>query len=303
MWQNRTGARADRHHGRRMPRADERAVGGLLGRRADGQLHGGALLLLAGQQRGEVVHGEPRVGAGQQAVLGVLDAGSAVDGVVAGDRGVGRPLRVVALEGVGPLDRHRLGDLEVGAVAIGDDRAALVGELLVEAADVAGLVSEVGGVEPLYPVDVDQQQHEHGQAGQRDTEQRAVHPARTTWVMPSSWIGCGAGPRAPSLTRISRATRIQLATSDDPPSDRNGVVTPVSGIRPLTPPTITNTCRASTKDSPPTRSLENGSLTPSAARSPRWTSRPKISSRAMTPTRPSSSPKAVKMKSLCTSGV
>ena len=50
--------------------------------------------------------------------------------------------------------------------------------------------------------------------------------------MPSSWIGCGGGRRAVSLTRISRPISAQLATRDEPPWDRNGVVMPVSGIRP-----------------------------------------------------------------------
>ncbi len=33
----------------------------------------------------------------------------------------------------------------------------------------------------------------------------------------------------------------QFATSDDPPYDRNGVVSPVSGISRVTPPITTNT--------------------------------------------------------------
>ena len=43
--------------------SSQRLVGSLLGRRADSQLDRGALLLLAGQQGGQVVHGKPRVGA------------------------------------------------------------------------------------------------------------------------------------------------------------------------------------------------------------------------------------------------
>jgi hypothetical protein len=44
-----------------------------------------------------------------------------------------------------------------------------------------------------------------------------VHTPLTTWVIPSSWIGCGAGRLAVSLIRISSAMSIQLATRDDPP--------------------------------------------------------------------------------------
>ena len=54
----------------------------------------------------------------------------------------------------------------------------------------------------------------------------------------------GAGRRALSLTRSSSAMTIQLATSEEPPADRNGVVRPVSGIRLVTPPTTMNTCSA-----------------------------------------------------------
>ena len=37
---------------------------------------------------------------------------------------------------------------------------------------------------------------------------------------------------------------IQLATSDEPPAARNGVVRPVSGMTRVTPPTTMNTCSA-----------------------------------------------------------
>src|SRR6202042_2526 len=263
-----------------------------------------AQLGLPGDQADEVVHLQRRRSAGQVVVLGRLDAGRAVDGVIAGNRRVKRAVGVEALVDPGmPLGQPGFRDLGVAAVSGGQDGAALVLELLVEDADVAGLGRQAGRLERLHEVDVDQQQHEHRQAGDGQAEQRFVHPARTTWVMPSSWIGCGAGRRAVSLIRISTATSAQLATSEEPPWDRNGVVIPVSGISRVTPPTITNTCRARTKASPPASSLANGSLTAIAARRPRCTSSPKMSSMAISPVRPSSSPNAVMMKSLCTSGV
>ena len=53
-----------------------------------------------------------------------------------------------------------------------------------------------------------------------------------------------------SLTRSSSAISAQLATSDDPPAERNGVVRPVSGMRLVTPPTTTKTCRPTTNARP-----------------------------------------------------
>ena len=128
----------DRHRrGRVAAVGCQRLVGGVLRGRADGQLDGRALLLLAGQQAVKLCTASRGSVPGEQAVLGLLDAGLAVDRVVAGDRRVDLALRVVALVDVGALDQLRLGDLEVGAVAVGEDRAALVGELLVEDPDVA----------------------------------------------------------------------------------------------------------------------------------------------------------------------
>ena len=69
----------------------------------------------------------------------------------------------------------------------------------------------------------------------------------TTWVSSSGdgrWRS-GTGWRAWSLIRSSSATMIQLAISDEPPYDRNGVVSPVSGISLVTPPMTTKTCSAS----------------------------------------------------------
>ncbi len=88
----------------------------------------------------------------------------------------------------------------------------------------------------------------------------------------------------------------------EPPYDNHGSVTPVSGMRPVTPPTMTKTCSASENDSPAASSLPNESRHDSAARSPRSTMRPNSSSTAMTPTRPSSSPMAAMMKSVLANG-
>ena len=50
----------------------------------------------------------------------------------------------------------------------------------------------------------------------------------------------------------------KLATSDDPPYETNGSVTPVSGISRVTPPTITNVCTPRMVASPAANSFENG---------------------------------------------
>lgn len=52
----------------------------------------------------------------------------------------------------------------------------------------------------------------------------------------SSWEAIAWGLRAASLIRSSKATMIQLARREDPPAERNGVVSPVRGMRRVTPP-------------------------------------------------------------------
>ena len=64
---------------------------------------------------------------------------------------------------------------------------------------------------------------------------------------------------------------IQFARSDEPPSDRNGIVSPVSGMTRVTPPTTTKHCSATEKDRPAASSLPKPSRTPSAVRRPRST--------------------------------
>src|SRR6201992_998670 len=184
----------------------------------------------------------------------------------------------------------------------GGELAPLVLELRGEGARVPLLVGQAVGLEGLQGVHVGQQQDEHDQDGDRDPAGPAVHHRFTTWVRPSSWLGCGAGLRAVSLSRISSPISIQLPSSEEPPWARNGVVIPVSGISRVTPPTTTNTGRASMKDRPPARILANGSLTASEVARPRCTIRPYSSRMAIRPVRPISSPNAVVMKTLCASG-
>ena len=66
----------------------------------------------------------------------------------------------------------------------------------------------------------------------------------------------------------------QLAMTDEPPWARNGIVIPVSGMRPMTPPATTKTWSAKAPERPIASSLPNGSRAASAVRTPRSTSRP-----------------------------
>ena len=99
-------------------------------------------------------------------------------------------------------------------------------------------------------------------AGAGDRASRASRCAATGFID-------GAGRRASSEIRSSSATMTQLATSDEPPYARNGVVRPVSGMIRVTPPTTTNVCSATMNARPPASSLPKPSRTPIAVRMPR----------------------------------
>ena len=58
--------------------------------------------------------------------------------------------------------------------------------------------------------------------------------------------------------RSSSARITKLATSDDPPYETNGSVTPVSGITRVTPPMMTNVCTPRIVARPAANSFENG---------------------------------------------
>ena len=107
---------------------------------------------------------------------------------------------------------------------------------------------------------------------------------------------------AASEMRSSSASSSQFAISEEPPADRNGVVWPVSGISPLTPPMITKTCRPRVKARPPASSLPNESRTVDRGPQPALDDEQVATSSAVRPNRPISSPMPAKMKSLCTSG-
>ena len=60
-----------------------------------------------------------------------------------------------------------------------------------------------------------------------------------------------------------------FATTELPPKETKGRVTPVSGITFVTPPMITNACRAKTAVSPVASSFENPSGAITAVLNPR----------------------------------
>src|SRR5690606_30382529 len=156
------------------------------------------------------------------------------------------------------------------------------GVLVEQHAAVVGPGVEVVGLHDLDVVGVDEQRGEQQQHRHRDPADRPVH-SFTTWVRASSGAGGagGAGRRTASLIRRSSAMRIQFATRLDPPRDKNGVVSPVSGISLVTPPTTMNTCSPRLVARPAASSLPNGSRASRATRRPRSTTRPYTTIRAI----------------------
>src|SRR5262249_55771478 len=70
---------------------------------------------------------------------------------------------------------------------------------------------------------------------------------------------------------ISPASRMKFATTLEPPYETNGIVMPVSGMRPTMPPTMMNACSAKPNVSPTASSFEKPSSVSSAMRKPRAT--------------------------------
>src|SRR6185312_1859210 len=103
----------------------------------------------------------------------------------------------------------------------------------------------------LHPVEVREEQPEQHEDDHAGLPQGCVHGWITSVGAPCSCAGgfrgapgAAAGPpaaglRAASEIRNSIATSSQFAINDEPPADMNGVVCPVSGISPVTPPTMT----------------------------------------------------------------
>src|SRR5690348_4730628 len=154
-------------------------------------------------------------------------------------------------------------DRELGAVARKDqptrDLLLLEQRAAVERLGLEGVRLQHG---PARGEDREHADHQH-----RDHEQPADLPVHGISPPASAY-----GPRrARSLTISSSASSTKLATTDEPPYETNGSVTPVSGITRVTPPTITNTWSANTDASPAERSFEKPSLAIVAVLKPRET--------------------------------
>src|SRR5690606_18443762 len=244
--------------------------GGFLCGWVDGELDRAALRVLAGDEVDQPADEQAVVVAGEDVVLGPLQRGAAVEvRVVAGQRRVHGRVRVLTQERVLAVHGDRPGDRGV----VGEqDGPPFTGVLVEQDATVLRASVQLVGPEPLDVGHVDQQREAQQEAAGGDPADRRVHRILTTWVTAVSSDdddGGGAGRRAASDSRISNATSTQFMTSDEPPSDRNGVVRPVSGISLVTPPRTMNTCRKNPAASPAASSLPNGSRISSAARSPR----------------------------------
>src|SRR5690606_10428600 len=166
-------------------------------------------------------------------------------------------------------------------VCSSDLRAALDLVAVQACARVRRVLGQVVGVDHLDPAGGDEQGQEHREDHEAQSSQFLGHQPITT----RGWR------RTPSLMRSSSATMSQLATSEDPPAARNGVVRPVSGMTRVTPPTMMNTCSAIVKDRPVASSLPKSSCPARPMRSPRLTNTMYRQRMANSPTMPSSSPR------------
>ena len=110
-------------------------------------------------------------------------------------------------------------------------------------------------------------------------------------------------PVASSPARISSATMMKLAKSDEPPWLMKGRVTPVSGIRRVTPPTMRNAWKLMAAVRPVALKAARSLFARAAVVRPRTANSMKSRRTAAPPSRPHSSPMAEKMKSDSTTGM
>ena len=216
--EHRTGRGVECDHGAAL--VAERLLGGRLRLGVDGELEAGPALLPSGEDVGHAAVEELVGRAGEQAVLGRLDAtaGPEHEREVPGDVGV------AVLAGVRPqplqlvVRRHRLRHRR----AVDEDLAALAGIAREQGAAVLRAL-----LERLRLDEGDERRgHEQRTEQQRDDRGEAsdggVHRTCTTSVR-ASLAGLGptgtsaTGRRAWSLMRRSSATRDQFASSEDPP--------------------------------------------------------------------------------------
>ncbi len=93
-----------------------------------------------------------------------------------------------------------------------------------------------------------------------------------------------------------------VTSSDVPPKDRNGRVSPVTGSMPVTPPMLMMACTAIQAVMPPASSWLKRSAARSDVLTPRYRMARNSPITPITPMRPSSSASTAKMKSVWDSG-
>ena len=116
-----------------------------------------------------------------------------------------------------------------------------------------------------------------------------------------STSACSPVPSWPQRKR--KPTAMKLASRDVPPWLMKGSVTPVSGMRPMTPPAMRNACRAMEVVRPTAMKAARSERARAAVSRPRTASRTNRRMTAAAPRRPISSAMAEKMKSLSTTGI
>jgi hypothetical protein len=100
----------------------------------------------------------------------------------------------------------------------------------------------------------------------------------------------------------STPTAASETTSEDPPYERKGSGTPVTGSRPVTAPRFTSVCRPNQATIPDASRRPKTSVVRVAITIPAYRSVANASSTTISPISPSSSPRIEKMKSVCALG-
>ena len=116
-------------------------------------------------------------------------------------------------------------------------------------------------------------------------------------------VSSASRPVASSPARSSSATMIKLASSEEPPWLMKGRVTPVSGIKRVTPPTIKKAWKLIAAVRPVALKAARSDLARAAVVRPRTAKSINRMSTAPPPSRPISSPMAEKIKSDSTTGM
>src|SRR6266511_311961 len=263
-----------------------------------GRQHDVADGLLAREHVGDVPDLEQGIAARELVVVRALDAH-----VPEHERLVARELREegalrvepLELELVSRLDRSG-DDLAVGCL----DLAARLGEVTQLESDVARIVGELVGVVDLQVGQLSDEQQDQDRDPDPHPPDGAVHRRASARARA---VGLASRTADSSEIRRSSAMTTKLAISEEPPYDTNGSVTPVRGMRRVTPPRMTNVWMPMMLVRPAANSFGNGRSAWTAMRNPAATSSRNAIRIATVPSSPSSSPIAAQMKSVDAFGI